>query len=266
MKTAIANFLRSIFPRSVKQRLKRLLGQPTSRIHPDWNILEPLEPVVGPHIVFDLGARNGWFFDCWKKWCPTAQVHAFEPDQAAFEKLIERYENDPAVRINPVGVGEAPATGTFYHLAESEVSSSFLQHDQKVWDDIKYHTGEVEERQVEITTLDQYCAQHDITAVHLIKIDIQGYELKALQGALQTLANTDYLLIESSIKPLYRNSARFTEVHDFLIDHGFHLMNLRAWHRGNHVLMETDMLFRKNVLAPVVDADSEVDRYYIGHA
>lgn len=261
-----ANFFRAILPQPVKQGLKRLLGMPQSRIHPDWNILQALEPVTGEHVVIDLGARNGWFFHCWKKWCPKALIHAFEPDQAACEILKQRYKNDSTVCLNAVGVGDRQSTETFYHLAESEVSSSFLQHDQKVWDDIKYRTGQVQERQVKITTLDDYCDQHAIADVHLIKIDIQGYELKALQGALQTLTKTNYLLVESSIRPLYKDSARFTEVHDFLVSHGFHLMNLRAWHRGNHVLMETDMLFRKNELAPAVDADAAVDRYYIGQA
>jgi hypothetical protein len=30
-------------------------------------------------------------------------------------------------------------------------------------------------------------------------------------------------------------------------------MGLRTWHRGNHVLMETDMLFRRNGLETGID-------------
>jgi len=52
-------------------------------------------------------------------------------------------------------------------------------------------------------------------------------------------------------------------VHEFMTEQGFHLMDLRAWHRGNRVLMETDMLFRRNELAPTVDEHRLGDRDYI---
>jgi hypothetical protein len=42
---------------------------------------------------------------------------------------------------------------------------------------------------------------------------------------------------------------------------GFHLMHMRAWHRGNLVLVETDMIFRRNGLEPAIRTD--VDRFYV---
>jgi len=91
----------------------------------------------------------------------------------------------------------------------------------------------------------------------------QGYELRALKGAIKTLKVTDYVFVESAIKPLYKDAASFTQVHEFMVAQGFHLMNFRAWHRGNNVLMETDMLFRRNELAPEVDLHRVGDRDYI---
>lgn len=38
-------------------------------------------------------------------------------------------------------------------------------------------------------------------------------------------------------------------------------MHLRAWHRGNRVLVEADLLFRRNDLAPGIDQSR--DRYYL---
>jgi len=263
MKTLFANLLRRHLPYQFKQTVKQMLGLPLTTLHADWSMLEPVGRADQPHTVFDLGARNGWFFSCWKDFCPNAVVHAFEPDQAAYKRLVERYKDDNAVILIDKGVGSSESVETFYHLAGSEVSSSFLQHDQAVWDEIKYQTGAVQERQLDVITLDQYCSANNVDSIYLLKIDIQGYELHALKGASQTLTTTDYVFVESAIKPLYKEASSFTSVHDYLVEQGFHLMNFRAWHRGNDVLMETDMLFRRNALAPEVDGDREKDRDYI---
>lgn len=77
----------------------------------------------------------------------------------------------------------------------------------------------------------------ELESIHLTKIDIQGHELGALQGATQALARTNYVLVESAIQKLYEDALSFTQVHDFLIQHNFHIVSLRAWHRGNDVLI-----------------------------
>lgn len=259
------NLMRAILPRWLKQRAKKILGLPSARIHPDWKILEAVPRVTEPHIVIDLGARNGWFFSSWQKWCSHAEVHAFEPEKIAYDNLLKRFSDNPLVHINAEGVGAESSVEKFYHLTESEVSSSFLPPLQEAWDEIGYKTGEVAETEVALTTLDHYAQAKAIDSVYLIKIDIQGYELKALQGAVDLLRKTDYLLVESSLRPLYDGAARFTEVHDYLAEQGFHLMDFRAWHRGNNVLIESDLLFRRNDLAPSLDDDQAIDRMYIGH-
>ena len=263
MKTLVANIFRRYLPTALKQGVKRVLGMPAKRLHSDWSMLEPIDCGENQHVVFDLGARNGWFFSCWKAFCSNAVVHAFEPDQAAYKRLVNRFSNDENVVLIDKGVGESESVETFYHLADSEVSSSFLQHDPSVWEEIKYQTGDVQERQLQVTTLDSYCQENTVDSIYLLKIDIQGYELRALKGASKTLKVTDYVFVESAIKPLYKGAASFTQVHEFMVAQGFHLMNFRAWHRGNNVLMETDMLFRRNELAPEVDLHRVGDRDYI---
>lgn len=239
-----------------------MLGKPLTRMHPDWQIVEKVGREFNPHLVMDIGARNGWFFQSWLDWQPNATIIAFDPEVNAYDALKKRYANDPRVRIEPYGIAEKSDTQTFYTLSESAVSSSLLQPDQKVWDEIKYDTGDIIESTIETITLDDYCQQHAIDNVYLIKMDIQGYELRALEGAINTLASTDYVLVESAIKPLYEGAATFTEVHDFMTEQGFHLMDIRSWHRGNHVLIETDLLYRRNGLEPNVDKNAAVDREY----
>jgi FkbM family methyltransferase len=249
---------------SLKRKIKRLLGRPVTDIHSDWNLVKVVGANPNAHVVFDLGARNGWFTQCWLGWCPQAQIHAFEAEPNAAEILTKRYANEPRVTVVGQGVGSERATKTFYRMRGSEVSSSFLEHEASAWDAIKYETGEVEQQQVELITLDDYCRENQLEDIYLIKIDIQGFELEALRGAKNILPKVDYIMVESAIIPLYQGSATFSQVHDYLVASGFHLINWRSWHRGNHVMIETDMLFRRNGLEQEVLEGQDHVREYIG--
>ena len=141
-------------------------------------------------------------------------------------------------------------------MEQSRVSNSFLEPVDATWREIDYHTGARSTRMVDVVTLDEYA--RTIESIHLLKIDVQGFELEVLRGAVNTLLKIDFILVEAAIRPLYQNAPRFTAVYDFLADHGFHLMTMRAWHRGNRTLVETDMLFRRDDLMPPIDPS--VDR------
>jgi hypothetical protein len=42
--------------------------------------------------------------------------------------------------------------------------------------------------QVRITTVDDFCQSNGIDRIHLLKLDVEGYELKVLEGASRLLA------------------------------------------------------------------------------
>lgn len=240
-------------PNQIKQRLKKVLGLPVTRLQADWDILRTIGPVAKPHVVLDIGAHHGWFLHSWKDWCPSAEIHAFEPFPESHARAVELYGADPSITINQKGVGDDITERDLYVLADSLVSNSFLSPRHEKWDEIEFHTGQITKTKVSTTTVDQYCLENRISSVYLMKVDVQGYELKVLRGAEATLRHVDYIFIESAIQPLYAEAAQFTTVAECLMERGFHLMAMQAWHRGNHKLVETDMLFRRNELAPPID-------------
>ena len=250
--------IRRMLPRAWKDAVKRRIGVPLTRLQPDWKILEPIGPVDRPHVVFDVGAHEGWFLHSWKDWSPRAEIHAFEPAIEAFEKSRELYGGDPSIHFNNVGVGRERGTLALNIMDASRVSNSFLAPVAETWREIDYETGTISRRRVDVIPLDDYVREQGIESVYLLKIDVQGFELQVLEGAVETLKKTDYVFVEAAIRPLYEGAPRFTHVHQFLDAHGFHLIAMRAWHRGNLTLVETDMLFRRDELMPPVDPS--VDR------
>jgi FkbM family methyltransferase len=249
---------RRAVPKALKERIKTRLGIPLTRLHDDWKMLAPIGPVYRRHVILDVGAHEGWFFHCWKDWCPEAEVHAFEPAPEAFANVTRAYGRHPGVTINNVGVAREPGTLELNLMSESAVSNSFLRPVEATWDEVQYRAGTITTKTVPVTTLDAYCSEKGIESVYLIKIDVQGFELEVLKGAKETLKITDYVFVESAIRPLYEQAPRFTDVYAHMDHHGFHLIGMRAWHRGNQTLMESDMLFRRNDLMPEIDPS--VDR------
>lgn len=247
------DFLRRALPQPLRHALKKRLGVPLTRLQEDWAILAPIGPVERPHVLFDVGSNEGWFFHCWKDWCPAAEVHAFEPQAEPLEASRRLYGNDPAIHLVNAAAGAVSGELHLNVMTESTVSSSFLAPVEATWSSIGYRTGAIERRTVPVITLDEYAAEKAIGGVYLLKIDVQGFELAVLEGATSLLARTDHVFVEAAIRPLYEGAPRFSTIFDFLDAHGFHLMTMRAWHRGNGVLVETDMLFRRNELAPPFD-------------
>lgn len=251
--------LRALLPPPARRRLRRALGLPATRLHPDWRMLRSIGPVGRPHVVLDVGAHHGWFFHCWLDWCPQAEVHAFEPTAESFARMRELYGADPRVRLNQVGVGSTAGELTLNVLDASRVSNSFLAPDRAVWESLEFRTGEIRPRTVPVVTLDDYAREHGLDGVHLLKIDVQGFELEVLRGARELLRRVDHVFVESGIRRLYEGAPSFAETFLAMEAAGFHLVHARAWHRGNQVLVEADLLFRRDELAPAAGAEGRRD-------
>ena len=56
---------------------------------------------------------------------------------------------------------------------------------------------------------------------NFIAIDVQGYELEVMRGAVDTLNNIEYIVAEVNRNELYINCAKVNELDSFLGDFGF---------------------------------------------
>jgi hypothetical protein len=74
---------------------------------------------------------------------------------------------------------------------------------------------------VEIVTLDSIVDQHSIKAPDLLKLDVQGFEMEVLKGAVKCLQGTRYILTETSFAPLYKDEPLFLDYVRFLAPYGF---------------------------------------------
>jgi len=178
--------------------------------------------------VIDIGARAGLH----PRWngIPIDAV-GFECDEVECSRLNKE---GGKVRYLPYAVGAADNQPATLHLTSGIGCSSLYVPNQKLLADYWHRRYWQVEREVPVTlmTLDTVC-QRDNVRPDAIKLDIQGGEMDALQGAKGVLQNVLAVELEVAFNETYVGQALFADIDTFLRQRGFTLIKLRteSWRR-----------------------------------
>jgi FkbM family methyltransferase len=125
--------------------------------------------------VLDIGANVGYFALLMANLVgDDGHVVAFEPTSYGFEKLrrnvsLNRFEN---ITLENIGLSDQVER-------------------KKLWINSRFETSAVtseEEEEIELQTLDVYFNKSDIGSLDFVKVDVDGYEVKVIRGARNTLS------------------------------------------------------------------------------
>ncbi len=141
-----------------------------------------------PRVVYDVGAADGeWARFALKVWS-AASIVCFEPlaeRRAQLDAL--RAAHPGRVQIVPAGIGDADATLEI-GITESLFDSSFAYAGTRA-------------RAVPVRRLDSLLAEGTIPPPQFVKVDVQGYERRVLDGGGRAIANADLVLLECQFLP-----------------------------------------------------------------
>jgi FkbM family methyltransferase len=185
---------------------------------------ELLKKCVHPLTIFDIGANEGEITDRYSKMFPTATIYSFEPVPEVFTILERKFHENPQIIVNQLAVSDAVGTADFYlHGYEASGWNSMLP---KLPGSIV--PEDVSAVKVPTITIDGFCDRHNINTIDLLKLDIQGGELRALKGALNMLQKGVIKLIYSEILfcDLYEGQAMFQDIAAYLHDFGYRTYGL----------------------------------------
>ncbi|MEP7200681.1 MAG: FkbM family methyltransferase, partial [Chloroflexota bacterium] len=195
---------------------------------------------IAPRTVIDAGANVGQFAVAAAKLWPAVTVHSFEPNPASVARLRQNVSRLRSVAVYPVAVGDARGHVEF-HVNSFSHSSSALRltaAHRAVFPDAR----EQDSVNVEVVRLDDALADVELTPPVVLKLDVEGYEAKAIAGARRLLPRVSYVVVETCFEPLHEGQPTFGEIVALLNAEGFcfarpvdHLMNPRD---GKIVMMD----------------------------
>ena len=141
-------------------------------------VAEPI-PDSRPVVVFDVGANVGAYSaSALDRLGARARVFAFEPASAAFARLKQAIGTREGVRLFDFALGDEDGVAPLFADAVGSPLGSLyprrLAH-------VGLQLGLREE--VRVRRLDQFCRDEAVDRIDLLKLDVEGNELRVLEGA-----------------------------------------------------------------------------------
>jgi FkbM family methyltransferase len=191
----------------------------------------------------DIGAFHGYFFETVKKEVTLKSAVLIEPQPALADELRKKYAAVKSVNVFETVLSDKNEDVSFYRQSESATSSMLRMDETILGGHLDTSIAEVSTHKA--TLLDDLL-KDDNRNIDLLKIDVQGAELLVLRGASNTLKRTSYIWVEVSFKPLYENSATFSDIYAFMNAHQFQLISMLEGYRNkNGELLQADCLFQQ---------------------
>ena len=179
--------------------------------------------------IFDVGAHHGESVNEFITLYPNSRIFAFEPDKANFARLNESFVRVPQVHTFNVAVGRNDGRGLL-HKNNYDATHSLLPFDADQinrWADANdFHETEIVA--VDQIALDTFCSRNDIVNIDILKLDVQGGEMMALEGAEEKLSQQAIKAVFCEVEfcRLYKNQPLFWDNTAYLLSLSYHFVNI----------------------------------------
>lgn len=165
--------------------------------------------------IFDVGTNIGaaaLYFDATAS---DSEIHAFEPYPKTFLKAKTNFSLNKKANIilNNFGLGDRISEQVMYEVNERNPGMNRILndfHDQRLGSSVK------------VDTLTNYFNSCGLTSLSLLKIDVEGYEMKVIQGGVETIKKyKPIMLIEIVDENLLEVGDSATDLVKLLSDLGY---------------------------------------------
>lgn len=199
----------------------------------DASMILKLVPVRG--VVFDVGANMGWYSLLIARQVKGCQIHAFEPIPKTYSFLIKNIELNQAsgVSAHHFGLSNERKDLTFYFYPEGSGNASSANLSER---------SDTERVICHVERLDDFARTNNLH-VDFIKCDVEGAELFAFQGAIETLKRDKPIVFTEMLR---KWAAKFN-YHPNEIIVLFVSLGYRCFYAEGAVLIELDEMTDETV-------------------
>jgi FkbM family methyltransferase len=165
-------------------------------------------------IIVDSGANIGQMLLYFGQWVPEGKFIAFEPgtEQASWLEECLVFHKDLKVEVIRRGLGAFPTQQRLKNFGDTSIHGAWAA------------VSETEGEPIQIVRLADELATRSLEKVDLWKLDVQFYELPALEGAIE-------LLKEHRIKALWveLSGEKGLPIKDYLANFGYQCYAFNKW-------------------------------------
>ena len=197
-------------------------------------------------VVIDGGAHLGDMAERFGALLSRAEFYCFEPDPTLAETLERKFAGSAQVHVVQAALGDVSGKAKF-NINVSRPTNSLLPSSESLQPDLKQLCELVEQVEVDVISIDEYCHANSIDRVDVIKLDLQGYDYLALKGATAMLEKARVVLVEVLFEEIYQGCHCFPDTLNLMIAQGFKLHTLCGLHYGEaDELLWADAIFVKS--------------------
>ena len=188
---------------------------------------------VRPKTMFDVGVATGTkgYYGIFEG-VRYVLVEPLEEAAPFMQQIVETYPGSIAIQA---AAGAEPGEADLMISPKLSGSSLLLK------------PSGLEVRRTKVVTLDWLVQEHALEGPFVIKLDVQGYELEVLKGAVRTLEQTQILIAEASLwaDRKGRGMVTLVQLMSWLDDHGFVLYDFASLARRSldAAITEMDLVF-----------------------
>jgi len=199
--------------------------------------------------IIDVGANKGQFARIATNVFPEAHIYCFEPLPRPYQKLQQWAKRQRKGEISTFNLALGNKEGfleIFSHV-EHNPSSSFLKT-TNLCESLYPFTQNQVSISVKLTTLDSWINRfpNPLAPEMLIKLDVQGYEDRVIQGGVKTFSIAKACILEVCLDQLYKDQATFKVIFPLLNDLGYsYVGNLNQTYADDGHVIYIDAVFMK---------------------
>lgn len=136
-------------------------------------------------IIFDVGANIGNYSKAVNEiYTSKTKIFSFEPSKRTFELFLKNTLNLENIIPHNFGFSDKEHNQILYSNSEGSGLASVyhrkLDH---------YGINMDKTEKIKLTTLDNFCNENNISRIHFLKLDVEGHEISALNGAKNMIEN-----------------------------------------------------------------------------
>lgn len=200
---------------------------------------------AGISTVWDVGAHVGQHGAWLRLHGYKGHIISVEPGREAYEELNRRSQGDECWTAVHAAAG-AHADATTLNVSLNGQSSSMLPMLERHVLSAPNSTY-VRTESIRTCPLDSLVAELTPPGPYALKLDVQGYELQALEGASRLLSETRIADVELSLTPMYDGGAAWQDVISVLVRSGLSLCDIERvlYDPRSGDLLQVNGLFRR---------------------